>query len=132
MYARTVSVPTQVTGDDRDRPAAFTQRMCSLVFTQCEHAEQVSPRAALLGRLVSFERVPPSRVNGSAHGRWWEVSVIAGCAIGTPCGNARRTRLTEISWYVNPPQGVCGNWSEQKVFGYAFARFASDDIGAPN
>ena len=61
-----LSVPAQVPGDRRDRPAPVPQCMCFHVFPMCEHAERVSLRAGWLGR---------SSASKGAHRRGWMVQL---------------------------------------------------------
>ena len=80
-----LSVPAQVPGDRRNRPASFFQCMCFHVFPMCEHAERVLPSSWLLGRCQLRRGAQPRgwmvssplRL-GNSDDQGWGISVIVG------------------------------------------------------
>ena len=73
-----LSAPAQVAGDRGDRPAPLSECMCFHVFPMCEHAERVSLRAVLLGRLSASKGARPHRWMVQLTGTGWGISVIEG------------------------------------------------------
>jgi len=62
MRADRLTVPLEMAGDRRDRPAPFPQRMGFHVFSLCEHGERGS--FGLVGvRTASLDGAPPQPVD---------------------------------------------------------------------
>src|SRR5581483_4527318 len=73
-----LSIPTEVPGDRRDRPAPLLECMCFHVFPMCEHAERVLPSSWLLGRCQLRRGAQPRGWMVSSPGSGWGIAVIEG------------------------------------------------------